>query len=105
MAQTIKVFCDAPTFNGYVDDPAVDFEMHVIIHYYVNDNGTAISDTQNYQYNIPPGATPFDVYGMVYGNILGYCSANSWPTPAKSDIFAVVPRSALELLPEIPAMS
>lgn len=99
----IKVFCQQPAFLGYQTNPADVFLITVGYEVFQdtggeNDGPRSFSGMSTLY--MPLGSTPLDVYETLHTEILAACAAESYATPAKSDIFGFTPMSFAVLIPD-----
>ncbi len=100
---SIKVFCAQPQFLGYQTNPADVFLITVGYEIFEDtggDNNGPRSSPQMSTLYMPVGSTPLDVYETLYTDILAACVAESYSTPAKSDIYGFTPMPFSTLIPD-----
>jgi hypothetical protein len=103
---SIKVFLRVPyVMHGFSGSPVDSFTVDIPYSAYQSHGGednAPIGFDDQASLTVPLGTTQAGLYAMIYADILAKCSANSYDTPTKSDIFGFAPASFNQLLPDIP---
>jgi hypothetical protein len=101
---SVKVFIGQPTMQGFQVDPPNVFRMIIDFQLHKNEPEPA-HDTGSFIVDMPPGATPYEVYATVFQKIVEVCQGAQYPIPTKNDIFGYIPTPFAALLPDMPSFT
>ena len=100
----IKVFCDQAQLQGYTNAQGT---FHIAVNYtifYIS-GGVPGNNSVAFSLDIPPATTPYEVYGLLFQDVLANCARLNLDTPTKADVFGYIPASFDILLPDLPAFN